>query len=100
MYRGTGATLLRDVPGFVDFGLFGVFVATLYLFPPGWLLSYPIVALFRSYAYFAGYEFVRRKFIPEGGDAGDLSPLVLLFAGPEVVSSTTHTYTHIKDWFF
>ena len=49
VYRGTGATLLRDVPG--------------------------------SYAYFAGYEFVRRKFIPEGGDAGDLSPLVLLFAG-------------------
>jgi len=34
-----------------------------------------------SGAYFVAYEFVKRKFIPEGGTAADVGPLPLLLAG-------------------
>ena len=49
VYRGTVATLLRDVPG--------------------------------SFAYFAGYEYIKRMLTPAGADPKSLNPLAVTFAG-------------------
>jgi len=49
VYRGTVATLLRDVPG--------------------------------SFAYFAGYEWIKRALTPAGADPKSLNPLAVTFAG-------------------
>lgn len=49
VYKGTAATLLRDIPG--------------------------------SFAYFAGYEWIKRALTPEGEDPKNLNPLKVLFAG-------------------
>jgi solute carrier family 25 carnitine/acylcarnitine transporter 20/29 len=49
IYKGTAATLLRDVPG--------------------------------SFAYFAGYEWIKQSLTPAGQDPKNLDPLKVLFAG-------------------
>lgn len=49
IYKGTAATLLRDIPG--------------------------------SFAYFAGYEWIKRSLTPAGEDPKNLNPLKVLFAG-------------------
>lgn len=49
VFRGSFATILRDVPG--------------------------------SYAYFAGYEWIKRALTPAGADPKSLNPLAVTFAG-------------------